>query len=285
MSQAPSMPMLWDAYLADTTHLSTEEHGAYLLLLGAMWRRNGWVPDDDRDNARIIGMTPAKWRRTKERLRPLLMFADNGITQKNLLKIWKITQERIEKNRENGAKGGRPKSSDNKDIGKANGYFSDNPNETIPEPEPEPEIKEVVPAKAATTSAEQPRLSQAKSNDDDLLGMVMSAVGLTDGRTPTHWMPPAASIHVERWRSELGLTAEQIVDAAQQSRKRYPDPPGGPKALDNVMRRLSAALKAPALESSPPPQSGLAPQQQAPLRPRINPDDYDENGRRIRPRE
>ena len=49
MSKAPSMPMYWDAYIADTTHLSTEEHGAYLLLLAAMWRRDGSVPDDDKD--------------------------------------------------------------------------------------------------------------------------------------------------------------------------------------------------------------------------------------------
>ena len=130
------MPMFWDAYLADTTHLSTEEHGAYLLLLAAMWRRNGWVPDDDRDNARILGMTPAKWRRVKDRLSGFLIFEGGQITQKNLLKIWKITQEKIEKNRENGAKGGRPKSSENKPVGKANGSSADNPNETIPEPEP-----------------------------------------------------------------------------------------------------------------------------------------------------
>lgn len=142
MSQAPSMPMFWDAYLADTTHLTTEEHGAYLLLLAAMWRRNGWVPDDDRDNARILGLTPAKWKRVKERLSVFLIFQDGQITQKNLLKIWKITQEKIEKNRENGAKGGRPKSNKNNNIAKANGSVSQKPNETIPEPEPEPNIKE-----------------------------------------------------------------------------------------------------------------------------------------------
>ena len=145
MSQAPSMPMFWDAYLADTTHLTTEEHGAYLLLLAAMWRRNGWVPDDDRDNARILGLTPAKWKRVKERLSVFLIFQDGQITQKNLLKIWKITQEKIEKNRENGAKGGRPKSNKNNNIAKANGSVSQKPNETIPEPEPEPDIKEEEP--------------------------------------------------------------------------------------------------------------------------------------------
>lgn len=142
MSQAPSMPMFWDAYLADTTHLSTEEHGAYLLLLAAMWRRNGWVPDDDRDNARILGLTVAKWKRTKARLEPFLMFEDGQITQKNLLKIWKNTQEKIAKNRQNGAKGGRPKDNKNNNLEKPDGSVSVNPNKSIPEPEPEPFEKE-----------------------------------------------------------------------------------------------------------------------------------------------
>jgi uncharacterized protein YdaU (DUF1376 family) len=147
MSQAPSMPMFWDAYIADTTHLTTEEHGAYLLLLAAMWRRNGWVPDDDADTARIVGMTKAKWRKTKERLASLLIFSDGHITQKNLMKIWKNTQEKIAINRANGAKGGRPQSNKDNDIAKADGFVPHNPNETIPEPEPEPkpDIKKETP--------------------------------------------------------------------------------------------------------------------------------------------
>lgn len=142
MSKAPSMPMFWDAYLADTTHLTTEEHGAYMLLLAAMWRRNGWVPDDDRDNARILGLTPAKWRKIRDRLSEFLTVRDGMITQKNLLKIWENTQEKIEKNKSNGSKGGRPKSKQNNDLEKANGFNSDKPNETIPEPEPEPDKEE-----------------------------------------------------------------------------------------------------------------------------------------------
>lgn len=141
MSQAPSMPMYWDAYLADTTHLTTEEHGAYMLLLAAMWRRNGSVPDDDKDNARILGLTVSKWRKVKARLAATIAgfrVEDGTITQKKLQEIWKNTQEKIETNRTNGAKGGRPKSKENKDIDKAKGSVSDKPIETIPEPEPEP---------------------------------------------------------------------------------------------------------------------------------------------------
>ncbi len=137
MSQAPSMPMYWDAYLADTTHLTTEEHGAYLLLLAAMWRRNGTVPDDDKDNARILGLTKTKWLKVKIRLSDVLIFENNHISQKKLQITWKKTQETIEKNRVNGAKGGRPKSNKNNNLDKAVGFVSHNPNETIPEPEPD----------------------------------------------------------------------------------------------------------------------------------------------------
>lgn len=159
MSKAPSMPMYWDAYLADTTHLTTEEHGAYLLLLAAMWRRDGRVPDNDKDNARILGLTPAKWRKIKARFVSTIsgFHVENGeITQKKLRKTWENTQENIEKNRTNGAKGGRPKSKETKDLAKANGFVSVNPNETIPEPEPEPEPIEYPPSSPPPPKARLP---------------------------------------------------------------------------------------------------------------------------------
>jgi len=139
MSKAPAMPMYWDAYLADTTHLTTEEHGAYMLLLAAMWRRNAWVPDDDKDNARILGLTTAKWRKIKARLMETVSgfcVEDGKITQEKLKKTWENTQEKIDKNRSNGAKGGRPKSKVANNLTKANGFVSVNPNQSIPEPEP-----------------------------------------------------------------------------------------------------------------------------------------------------
>lgn len=132
--------MYWDAYLADTTHLTTEEHGAYMLLLAAMWRRNGSVPDDDKDNARILGLTTAKWRKIKARFEATISgFHSDGdtITQEKLRKTWEITQEKIDKNRVNGAKGGRAAVIKNNDLAKANASNSVKRKPTIPEPEPE----------------------------------------------------------------------------------------------------------------------------------------------------
>jgi len=55
--------------LGDTTHLSTVEHGAYLLLLMTAWRTNGCsLPDDDRLLARYARLSGQQWKR----MRPVL---------------------------------------------------------------------------------------------------------------------------------------------------------------------------------------------------------------------
>jgi len=192
MSQAPSMPVFWDAYLADTTHLTTEEHGAYLLLLAAMWRRNGWVPDDDRDNARILGLTTAKWRKVKDRLAVFLVIENGHITQKNLLKIWKITQEKIEKNRQNGARGGRPKDKENNDIPKANGSKTDNPKETIPEPEPEPDTTPSGVVGRGELEGLSDRLCEAAGISD-----VQKSVGHLNLSEPLHWQQSGCDLEMD----------------------------------------------------------------------------------------
>lgn len=130
MSSAPSMPLFPDAYLADTTHLSTEEHGAYFLLLMAMWRRGGTVPNDDKDLARIVGLTPTKWLKIKCRLMSFLTVENNEISQKRLKKEWEYVHEKRQKNAKNGSKGGRPKTYENNEIAKPNGFENDNPNES-----------------------------------------------------------------------------------------------------------------------------------------------------------
>lgn len=63
---APAIPLFGDAYLADTHHLTLEEHGAYLKLLMIAWRMDGCaLPDDDMRLAKILGVTRAKWAKLK----------------------------------------------------------------------------------------------------------------------------------------------------------------------------------------------------------------------------
>jgi uncharacterized protein YdaU (DUF1376 family) len=62
------MPLWIGSYLADTQHLSRDEHGGYLLLLMTYWRVGGPLPDDDKRLAAIVKATPKEWKA----LRPVL---------------------------------------------------------------------------------------------------------------------------------------------------------------------------------------------------------------------
>lgn len=85
MAEFPKFPLWTDAYLADTPHLTTIEHGAYLLLLIAMWRsRTKSLPNDDKILARYAKLTPKQWGKIKYILMPFFTKEGDSITQRRL---------------------------------------------------------------------------------------------------------------------------------------------------------------------------------------------------------
>jgi len=108
MALYPALPLFTDAYLADTRHLTTEEHGAYLLLLMCAWRSAGCeLTDNDKTLARIAGLSPTKWRRLKP---ALAQFFDTGggvWRQKKLQAVYRDVASRVARNKANGSRGGR----------------------------------------------------------------------------------------------------------------------------------------------------------------------------------
>lgn len=108
MAAFPAMPFYTDAYLADTRHLTTEEHGAYLLLLMCAWRtRDCKLADDDKSLARITGLSPTRWRRMRPVLEQFFDITCEGWHQKKLSAVYKDVAARVTRNRTNGARGGR----------------------------------------------------------------------------------------------------------------------------------------------------------------------------------
>lgn len=61
------MPLYVGDYLADTGRLTTEGHGAYLLLLMDYWR-NGPPPDNDEQLASIVRLPLARWKKLRPNL-------------------------------------------------------------------------------------------------------------------------------------------------------------------------------------------------------------------------
>ncbi len=56
----PWMPLYVGDYLGDTGHLTTAQHGAYLLLMMHYWRK-GELPDDDRQLSKIAKLPLRTW--------------------------------------------------------------------------------------------------------------------------------------------------------------------------------------------------------------------------------
>jgi len=85
VAQFPAFPLWTDAYLGDTTHLTTIEHGAYLLLLIVAWRsKDGALPDDDIMLARYSKLRLNHWKRMRPIIEPFFLVQDSTWVQLRL---------------------------------------------------------------------------------------------------------------------------------------------------------------------------------------------------------
>ncbi|TPM28244.1 DUF1376 domain-containing protein [Mesorhizobium sp. B2-3-4] len=106
MSERPFMQLYVSDFVGDTLQLSTEQIGAYMLLLMAMWNAGGTLPDDDARLARVARLPLKRWRAISAEL--LCFFERKGgeIGHKRLTRELRKAQLKSEARAAAGARGG-----------------------------------------------------------------------------------------------------------------------------------------------------------------------------------
>jgi uncharacterized protein YdaU (DUF1376 family) len=97
------MPLYVGDYLRDTRHLTTIQHGAYMLLIMEYWTK-GKLPDTDAGRRRVTAMTVKQWSTNRSEL--AAMFTPDWRHERIEAELKKASDLRL-KRQVYGAKGGR----------------------------------------------------------------------------------------------------------------------------------------------------------------------------------
>ncbi len=163
------MPLYIADYLADTQHLTRDEHGAYLLLIMAYWRNGGPLPDDDKRMAAIAKATRKEWDELRPVLAEFFEISEGWWHQKRLDEELAEAWAFIAKQKANGGKGGRPRKTQTETQDetqeKPTGYFWDNP-EHNPNESPSPSPTHVNPKHRDVSSITTPTVGAPTQADD-----------------------------------------------------------------------------------------------------------------------
>lgn len=103
------MPLFIGDFLADTSHLTTEQIGAYALLLMAMWRNGATLDPSEEELAAIARLPVERWQAHAPKLmRFLTPTAEGLLTQKRLAEeyahAWDVYTKRVEAGQQGGRK-------------------------------------------------------------------------------------------------------------------------------------------------------------------------------------
>lgn len=108
MSDTPFMPLWVADFLRDTLDLDAKEVGAYMLILMAMWSRDGKLPNDQKKLQRV-SRCGREWPKVWAAIEHYFTVDGDTISQGRLTRELQKVAAKREVNAQSGARGGRAK--------------------------------------------------------------------------------------------------------------------------------------------------------------------------------
>lgn len=175
MSAPPYMPLYIADYLADTTHLTRGEHGAYMLLMMSMWRAGGRLPSDDAKLALLAKCSSEEWAEIRTTILSFFKRRGGHLTHKRMTLELSRYENRIVRSRKGGLSSASKKAKENNDV--SSNLVEAKTNQPEPEPEPEPVREDKTDAADRRASADvwQERLKQVSEAAGDALNRTVGA--------------------------------------------------------------------------------------------------------------
>lgn len=209
------MPLYWGDWLADTGHLSTEQHGCYFLLVGASWMR-GPPEDDDESLAQIVRLPLERWKLLRPKLAPFFKI-ENGVWRHKRVEAELAKAKDLSGKRREAA---RAANEARRAKGHANAAQTDMQTVAQTEAQPHPHSHshsesplpldlESPPQKAAAIAASPPALSDARALDPKQMIFGTCAAWLADRAER-----PVAGIRSQlgKWIRDRGGTGDGAAE-------------------------------------------------------------------------
>jgi uncharacterized protein YdaU (DUF1376 family) len=175
------MKLFWGDYHKATRHLSRDQHGAYLLLIGEAWRLGGALPDDDRLLAAWTLCTAQEWGAMRDTILAFFAFRRGKWVHDRVREELAHYEDVSRKRKSAGKTGGS--TTHGKDTQNPEAIAMHLP--TKPEPEPETDTTTVAKAPVVVRIEQTPKPKATKRcpaawspSEADL------AVGAAEGFTP-----------------------------------------------------------------------------------------------------
>lgn len=152
MSAPPYMKLYWGDYHRGTRHLrSAKEHGAYMLLIGALWDAGGKLPYDEATIASRALCTPKEWAAIGPRILAFFKVKRGHLTHKRVSEELAKYEATIGKRSAAGKISGRAR------RGKDSGNSGTSVQHMPPYTEPESRLEGINPSKSTRRERSEAR--------------------------------------------------------------------------------------------------------------------------------